>query len=140
MPLGSTLDTAFRRMADLTPDKIYKNSHTAAACDIDHIRTNAHQKAMLKIVWPANVRLQSLGSNTLTTIIWRVVNSRSSIQVQSPCDGIRQLGTKTTRFPAFRAASVIAMSSLTVRSHASRTPMSSKVSRRIAMEPPQAKL
>ena len=70
---------------------------------------------------------------------WRVVNSSSSIHVQSPCDGMRQVGTKTIRIRAARAASVTAKSSLTARSHASRTPILSNTSRRSAIEPPQAK-
>ena len=66
---GSTLDTAFRRMTDLTADKAYKIIQITAAGGIVHIHANAHQNETLKTVWPKNARRQSLGSNTLTTII-----------------------------------------------------------------------
>ena len=41
MPRGSTLDTAFRRIADFTADKPYKISQTPAAAGIVHILTIA---------------------------------------------------------------------------------------------------
>lgn len=98
-----------------------------------------HQNAMLKMVCPKKARPHNRGSQARVMMIWRVVNSNSSRHVQSPGDGMRHAGTKTIRKPAVRAARVTAKSSLTARSHISRTLIRSNTSLRNAIEPPQAK-
>ena len=117
-------------------------SHTEAEAAFGHsasIRISDHQNATLNIVCPMNATRHSLGSYTRVMMIWRVVNSSSSSQLQRPCEGMRQEGTKTIRMFAALAAWVTAKSSLTALSQASRTRMRSNTSRRSAMEPPQAK-
>ena len=66
------------------------------------------QNAILKTVYVTSARRQIGESYTRAIRIWRVVNSRSSFQVQSPYEGIRHSGTKTIRFLALRAARVTA--------------------------------
>ena len=136
------MSTAPSRTPAFNADNIYMVSQMAVADgsgQLPSIRITDHQNTRLNIVCPTKASRQSFGSYTRVMMIWRVVNSRSSRQLQVPYDGIRHVGTKTMRIPAVRAARVTAKSSLTACSQASRTRMRSNTSRRNAMEPPQAK-
>ncbi len=101
------MSTASSRIHAFNPDNTNIVVQTAAEIGSGHIpsiRSNDHQKVTLNIVCPMNATRQSFGSYTRVMMIWRVVNSSSSSQVQRPCDGMRQAGTKTIRIPAARAA------------------------------------
>src|SRR5436309_2864806 len=73
-------------------------------------------------------------------MIWRVVNSSSSFRLQLPKEGTRQEGTNFIYSLAAFTARVRAKSSLTAPFQWPRTSIRSNVERRIAIEPPHAKL
>ena len=101
------MPTASSRIHDFKPDRTNIVIQTPAAAGSGHmpsIRIIDHQNATLNIVCPMKATRHSFGSYTRVMMICRVVNSRSSSQVQRPYEGMRQAGTKTIRMPAALAA------------------------------------
>src|SRR5437870_2097854 len=94
---------------------------------------------MVKRAEPRRSGSQRCDAYTRVILIWRVVNSNSSLKSQSPTEGTRQLGVKWIgSFASFRTR-VMVKSSETVPRKRSRISRRSKVVRRIAVEPPQQK-
>lgn len=101
------MPTASSRIHAFIPDKTNIVSQTAVETGSGHIssiRTSDHQNVTLNIDCAMKAIRHSFGSYTRVMMIWRVVNSSSSSQVQRPCEGMRQAGTKTIRIPAALAA------------------------------------
>src|SRR5690349_20700349 len=97
-----TVETARKRMKDLAAPSVKMRRRTKGKrkvgdrifriCRINKIRPP--KKAMAKRDEPSNKGSQRWEASSRAILIWRVVNSNSSRNPQSPAEATRQLGVK----------------------------------------------